>query len=155
MTKLNTAQRDLLSLAAQAQDGTVAAEGVAKPTATVLIRRGLFNSVPQPEGGSRLLITDAGRAEIGAPKQAEVSPPPSPAAVPTAKEPKGKIAAVIVLLRRPQGASLDHLMAATGWQAHSVRGAISGAIKKERGLPVTSQKTDGSRVYRIVEGGGE
>ena len=41
-------------------------------------------------------------------------------------------------------------MAATGWQAHSVRGAISGSIKKALGLEVLSEKTDAGRVYRIV-----
>ena len=46
------------------------------------------------------------------------------------------------------------MMEATGWQAHSVRGAMSGAIKKDRGFPVISDKTDDSRVYRIVEGSG-
>ena len=42
------------------------------------------------------------------------------------------------------------MMAATGWQAHSVRGAISGAIKKKLGLDVRSEKTEGGRVYRIA-----
>ena len=41
-------------------------------------------------------------------------------------------------------------MSATGWQAHSVRGAISGAIKKRLGLKVTSEKSDGVRTYRIA-----
>jgi hypothetical protein len=63
----------------------------------------------------------------------------------------GKLGAVIALLRRDQGASLDDLMQATGWQAHSVRGAIAGAIKVKRGLTVLSEKTDAGRVYRIVE----
>ena len=42
-------------------------------------------------------------------------------------------------------------MKATGWQAHSVRGAISGALKKKRGLTVTSDAESGdARIYRIV-----
>lgn len=53
------------------------------------------------------------------------------------------------MLREPKGKSIDDLMKATGWQAHSVRGAISGAIKKKLGLTVTSEKADGVRVYRI------
>jgi hypothetical protein len=44
------------------------------------------------------------------------------------------------------------MQSATGWQAHSVRGAISGALKKKLGLEVTSEKIDGrGRVYRIAE----
>ncbi len=56
------------------------------------------------------------------------------------------------LLRRPKGASIEELQAATGWQAHSVRGFLSGAIKKKLGLILSSEKEDGrGRVYRIVE----
>jgi hypothetical protein len=41
-------------------------------------------------------------------------------------------------------------MTITGWQMHSVRGAIAGALKKKRGLPVTSAKVARERVYRIA-----
>jgi len=54
------------------------------------------------------------------------------------------------LLRRNQGASLAELMRATGWQAHSVRGALAGALKK-RGLAITSTKEKDVRRYRIGE----
>ena len=60
-----------------------------------------------------------------------------------------KIDAVIAALRRPTGASINDLMALTGWQMHSVRGAIAGALKKKRGLPVISSKRDCERTYRI------
>ena len=66
-----------------------------------------------------------------------------------AASPKGKLGIVVALLRRPNGASLEELMAATGWQKHSVRGALSGAVKKKLGLPVISEKVDGARVYRL------
>ena len=65
-----------------------------------------------------------------------------------------KLEAVIQLLRRPQGARLDEMMTATGWQAHSVRGAMSGALKKQRQLAIISEKTDVGRVYRIQDGAG-
>jgi hypothetical protein len=61
----------------------------------------------------------------------------------------GKIAILVGLLRQPGGATLEAMMAATGWQAHSVRGAISGSIKKALGLAVVSEKIDGARTYRI------
>jgi hypothetical protein len=61
-----------------------------------------------------------------------------------------KQARVIELLRRPKGATLDQLVEATGWQAHTVRGTLSGTLKKRLGLTVTSAKeTDQGRVYRI------
>ena len=61
-----------------------------------------------------------------------------------------KTAQVIELLERPQGVTLKDLMAATQWQAHSVRGFISGALRKKMGLTVDSTKgADGERSYSI------
>lgn len=51
------------------------------------------------------------------------------------------------MLLRKNGASIAEMMKATGWQSHSVRGAMAGALKK-RGLAITSEKTDGVRRYR-------
>ena len=52
------------------------------------------------------------------------------------------------LLSGRGGASISELIEATGWQPHSVRGAMSGALKR-KGLSVTSDVTDGVRRYRI------
>lgn len=70
---------------------------------------------------------------------------------PTAR--KGtKTAKILALLQRPEGASLKELRKATGWQAHSVRGFISGALKKKLGLRVdfTPRDDDGERAYRLA-----
>ena len=67
--------------------------------------------------------------------------------------PKGKLGLLVDLLSRPDGAAIDELSAATGWQAHSVRGAISGSIKKKFGLSIVSDKTEGGRRYRIEQAG--
>ena len=69
-------------------------------------------------------------------------------AVATAKPAKqpSKLDQVEAMLLKPVGASIAEIMAATGWQQHSVRGAMAGAIKK-RGLIITSQKVDGVRRY--------
>ena len=62
-----------------------------------------------------------------------------------------KQAKLTELLRRPEGATLDQMMAATGWQAHSVRGVISGVLKKRLGLAITSKKDDqGLRSYYLT-----
>jgi hypothetical protein len=59
---------------------------------------------------------------------------------------------LVDLFKRKNGATIDEAVAATGWQRHSVRGAISGTLKKKLALAVTSQTVDGrGRVYRIVE----
>jgi ATP phosphoribosyltransferase len=57
---------------------------------------------------------------------------------------------VVALLQRDNGATLTDLMNATGWQAHSVRGVISGVLKKRLGLNVQhGTRGDGIRYYRI------
>lgn len=67
----------------------------------------------------------------------------------SSKAPSSKLERVIAALRAPRGATISDLMDLTGWQAHSVRGAISGALKRERGLNVVSDKPGEERVYRI------
>ncbi len=57
-----------------------------------------------------------------------------------------KLDQITALLLRAEGVSVPAMMSATGWQAHSVRGAMAGALKK-RGLIVTSNKVDGLRYY--------
>ncbi len=64
--------------------------------------------------------------------------------------PGTKLAALVLALRRPQGATNLQLMLATGWQPHSVRGAISGLLRKRLGLDVTlTRNAAGERMYRI------
>lgn len=61
-----------------------------------------------------------------------------------------KQAKMIALLRRPRGATIEDIMRATDWQRHTVRGAMSGALKKRLGFTIVSEKVEGKRtVYRI------
>lgn len=96
------------------------------------------------------------------PKKSQSTPrpkrPAKPKAIPTPKVRRAappastsKIDQIVAALRAPKGASISDLMSLTGWQMHSVRGAIAGALKKKRGLTVTSQKAaNGERIYRIA-----
>lgn len=61
-----------------------------------------------------------------------------------------KQAQVIALMERPQGATVEEMQKATGWQPHTVRGAIAGAIKKKLRLAVASAKEERGHVYRIA-----
>jgi hypothetical protein len=63
---------------------------------------------------------------------------------------ESKQARVVALLQRPGGATMDDLTAATGWQRHSVRGVLSGVIRKKLGMAVTSAREGEQRVYRVV-----
>ena len=68
-----------------------------------------------------------------------------------AATPKTKLGRLEIMLRRPEGATIDQIAKALDWQSHSVRGAISGSLKKKLGLTVVADKVaDGDRVYRIV-----
>ncbi len=62
-----------------------------------------------------------------------------------------KQAAVIQMLQRPDGTTIQQVMESTGWQAHTVRGTFAGALKKKLGLNIVSAKdATGERVYRIA-----
>lgn len=65
----------------------------------------------------------------------------------TRKDTKSSL--ILKLLGRASGATVKELAAATNWQEHSVRGYLSGALKKKMGLLVTSEVTDGTRHYRV------
>lgn len=57
---------------------------------------------------------------------------------------------MIDMLSRPEGATIEELAEATQWLGHTVRGAMSGALKKKLGLTITSEKADQrGRVYRL------
>jgi hypothetical protein len=63
-----------------------------------------------------------------------------------------KQAQVIKMLQATSGATIAAMMAATGWQQHSVRGFLAGVIRKKFGLNLVSEPGDGGRVYRIKDG---
>ncbi len=126
-------------------------------------------------GRTALVITDTGLQAIGVevdrkiskrspstkprPKQRRRRAEPKPSGSkpkgrtsPPAVRPGTKQALLIDLLKRKKGATIEEIVEVTGWQPHSVRGAISGALKKKLGLAVTSEKVKArGRVYRIVE----
>jgi len=130
----------------------------------------------QTKAGGRLnlVITAAGLSAIGADADDRPETQPAPAtaqprkcksqscrsalghqtkieAAPAAIPQGTKQALLIDLLNRKNGATIAEITKAIGWQAHSVRGAISGIIKKKLGLNVTSELVGSrGRVYRIV-----
>lgn len=75
--------------------------------------------------------------------QPKVPQPPAPAA--------SKQQILISLLKRPKGAAIEELMEATGWQRHSVHGAMSAVLKKRLGLPLITEYGERGRTYRIAD----
>ena len=107
------------------------------------IRRNLAAGKPIAPGDPRVPVGKPDVPKRARQKTAEVATPRSREGT--------KEAQLIAMLRRPEGATIAQVIAATGWQAHTVRGAISGALKKKRGLEVTSEKGEkGEQVYRIA-----
>lgn len=121
----------------------------------------LVGEVPVARGGClrepRLQSDAFGEPARGPANADAAAPEPSWAPTePTAAEEGPKVragtkqAVLIELLRRPEGTTIDEVMAATVWQAHTIRGAMARALKKKLGLEMTSEKVGGrGRVYRI------
>lgn len=157
LLKLSPVQSLLLRTAARRPDGRVIPPDTVRGGArvkvlTALLQRGWIE--PADDGH---LLTDAGYAAIG---QQRPIPPDDVQPMDTIGDlqllegipirPGTKLAALVVALRRPQGASCLQLMLATGWQPHTVRGAISGLLRKRLGLNVVlTHNAVGERVYRI------
>ncbi len=78
--------------------------------------------------------------------------PKAAAKKPKAPRTDSKQARLIEMLKRPEGATIEEIVKALTWQSHTIRGAMSGALKKKLGLKVESEKVDGrGRVYRVAE----
>lgn len=71
------------------------------------------------------------------------------ASAPGGTSPISKLDRLIGLLKQPNGVDMPTMRTATGWQAHSVRGAMAGALRK-KGHQVRSEKTDAGRIWQIV-----
>ena len=158
--KLTDTQTAILRAAAGRPDGNIEPlppslrGGARTKVIEGLLARGLIVDVD-----GHHLLTDAGYAAVGKQRPAPkgVQKMDSPDAL-TKREatsrtirPGTKLAAIIDAMCHPGGATIDQMMNSTGWQAHSVRGAISGMIRKRLGYEVVSEKAaDGQRAYRIA-----
>ena len=158
LPKLSPAQSLMLRTASHRADGRVLPPdtlrgGARVKVLTSLLQRGWIE--PADDGH---VMTDAGYAAIG---QQRPMPPDDVQLMDATNDlqllegipirPGTKLAALVMALRRPQGATSLQLMLATGWQPHTVRGAISGMLRKKLGLNVVLAHNDtGERVYRVV-----
>lgn len=159
LPKLTPTQALLLRAAARRADGHVIPPANLRGGARVKAMTGLMRRQWIEAGDGGYVLTDAGYAVAGRKRPAQpeaegIQEMDTPddlqllEGIPV--RPGTKLAALVVALRRPQGATNLQLMLATGWQPHSVRGAISGLLRKRLGLNVVlTRNADGERVYRI------
>jgi len=106
----------------------------------------LWNALPSVEKRRRVGDREALIDELWLAIEALPDPEPEPDAKRPSKQDE-----VIAMLRRPEGATVDEVASATGWQRHTVRGVFSGTLKKKLGLTIASAKEARGGVYRIPE----
>ena len=155
MIKLSDTQRAILTTAAERDDlsilplpETIKLKGGAlKQVMHSLIKRGLIRVIQTDP--DRVVITSEGVAAVGAETEEEATDAPeskgateaSDATTKPVPRTGTKQALLIDMLKRPEGATVDQIAEATGWQRHTIRGAISGALKKKLGFNVEATRT--------------
>jgi hypothetical protein len=164
-SELSETQRQILTTACGRKGGyvlpadTAVKGGALKKVLGSMLTRGLVQEVPASgkqqvwrtaEDGAAftLKLTKAAHEAVGT-KQRKGRAAPAAKGGPEQRG-DSKQAKVIAMLKRPNGTTVEEIMAETEWQAHTVRGFFAGALKKRLGLEVTSEKVeDRGRVYRL------
>jgi len=138
--ELTDTQRVVLTAAADHSGHITAFPPNVKGGARAAVLKGLVaRGLAIPRGDGHVLTAD-GYGAIGRERPADAAPPPR------ARKPT-KNAAILALVRRPEGATIAQLVEATGWKPHSVRGALSIL---GRDVEIASEKVDGTRTYRAA-----
>lgn len=176
MSKLSPTQERILKTAAKKPEldirehmGDIKSPAIKDKVVESMLKNGLITEGDQ-EGGIAYLISDAGFEAVGARKRKpkQKAAPAEEAEATTAEKPKkparkakaegetgepkvSKQQMIIDMLKREEGATLKQMMEATGWQRHSLHGAMAGGLKKKLGLKITSTKESGGEtVYKIA-----
>jgi hypothetical protein len=154
MIQLTDSQRALIILAVETDGRIENYPDNLKGGARVSVMRGLLRSDLIVAEGAGYALTDAGYEAVGQqrPSNTDTDTYPAgdkPAAKPRKRRENTRLDQVVALLKRPEGATIAQVMAATEWQQHSVRGFFAGTLKK-KGYTVINEKADKQdRVYRI------
>lgn len=151
LIKLSNTQRQILEHAARQPGGKLdwfpdtVKGGARGAVLDALLHRALISS-----DGDGWRVAADGFAALGLPcPECVVLPaePPQRRARDNSKQSQ-----VIAMLQRPEGATTGQIGTATGWRPETVRGMLSGTLRKKLGLIITSSKEPGGeRVYRIAE----
>jgi hypothetical protein len=164
--QLSDAQAVILSTACAREDGAVfpvtasLKGGAVGNVCKSLLKQGLIEEIAatdlnmvwrhdEERGPITLRATPLAYSTLGITDQQDETPVETPTA-PVQRRKGTKQETLIEMLRADGGTTIDEIVEATGWQAHTVRGAMSGALKKKLGLTITSEKIEGrGRVYKL------
>lgn len=165
--QLSDAQAVILSTACAREDGAVfpvtanLKGGAVGNVCKSLLKLSLIEETPATDlntvyrhdderGPLTLRATQLAFSTLGITETLDDQAPAETPLAPVQRRSGTKQEALIAMLRAEGGATIDEIVEATGWQPHTVRGAMSGALKKKLGLEVTSEKVaDRGRVYRL------
>jgi len=167
--QLSDAQAVILSTACAREDGAIfpvtasLKGGAVGNVCKSLLKQGLIEEIAatdlntvwrhdEERGPITLRATPLAFSTLGITDDQDETPPAETPPAPVQRRKGTKQETLIEMLRAEGGATIDEIVEATGWQAHTVRGAMSGALKKKLGLTITSEKIEGrGRTYMIVD----
>lgn len=168
--QLSDAQAVILSTACAREDGAVIPVtaslkgGAVGNVCKSLLKQGLIEEIgatdlntvwrhDEERGPITLRATSLAYSTLGITDEQDDTLPAETPTAPVQRRKGTKQEILIEMLRAEGGATIDEIVEATGWQAHTVRGAMSGALKKKLGLTITSEKIEGrGRTYMIFDG---
>lgn len=166
--QLSDAQAVILSTACAREDAMVfpvtasLKGGAVGNVCKSLLKRGLIEEAPaadhttvwrhdEERGPMTLRATQLAHTALGITDDPQQQSDAQPTPEPTRRRTGTKQEALIAMLRAPGGATIEEIATALEWTAHTVRGAMAGALKKKLGLTITSEKVEGrGRVYRTA-----
>ncbi len=163
---LTDPQAVILSTACAREDGMVfpvtasLKGGAVGNVCKSLLKRGLIEEIAAADPDTVWRHDEAGPLTLRATRLAYsvlgigdadgAEPATQPDLTPPTQRKGTKQAQLIALLEAPDGATIDEMVIATGWLRHTLRGSMSGALKKKLGLTIRSEKVDGrGRVYKL------
>jgi hypothetical protein len=167
--QLSDAQAVILSTACAREDGAVfpvtasLKGGAVGNVCKSLLKQGLIEEIAatdlntvwrhdEERGPITLRATPLAYSTLGITDEHDETPPAETPTAPVQRRKGTKQETLIAMLRAEGGATIDEIVEATGWQPHTVRGAMSGALKKKLGLTITSEKVEArGRTYMIAD----
>jgi len=164
--QLSQSQSVILSAACAREDGMVfpitasLKGGAVGNVCKSLLKRGLIEEIAAADpdtvwrhddgGPLTLRATPLAHSTLGLGDADGEVPAPQQDLTPPTQRKGTKQAQLIAMLRADSGATIDEIVAALGWRSHTIRGAMSGALKKKLGLEITSEKIEGrGRIYKL------